>query len=268
MAKPFLEVRNLSCTLSGREILRGITFTLHAGEFVSLLGPNGAGKSTLLKCLMRIHPTATATRIHLNGRSLATFPQKELAQKIAYVPQVQPQPFAFSVRELIQMSRYAHLHPWETLRAEDRRWCDWALERTRLQNFANRSLQTLSGGELQRVWLAAALAQNAEMLLLDESVSQMDYRFQVEMAELLQTLHRQDGKTILLVTHDLNDATRDSEKILALKEGKLLFDESPQTFLEKTKLREVYGVDFSLFPVPKRACPLVFPTFGKNSPRG
>lgn len=268
MSKHFLQVRNLSCVLSGQKILEEITFTIHAGEFVSLVGPNGGGKSTLLKCLMRIHPTTRSSQIFLEGRSLSTLTQKELAQKIAYVPQIQPQPFAFSVRELIQMSRYAHLQPWETLRSEDAQWCDWALERTRLQKFASRSLQTLSGGELQRVWIAAALAQNAEMLLLDESVSQLDYQFQVETAELLQTLHRQDGKTILLVTHDLNDATRDSEKILALRGGKLLFDESPPTFLQEMKLRKVYGVDFSFLPIPERDCPLVFPTFRKIPPRG
>ena len=255
---PILQVRNLTCVRSRKPILRDVSFCIHRGEYISLVGPNGAGKSTLLKCLLRILPVERGTEIQLNGKAAGSFSQKELAQTLAYIPQSLSQTFAFTVRQFVAMGRFAYQKPWAPASAEDEAICREALAKTGLEELAERPMNVLSGGELQRAAIAAALAQQAEMLLLDESLSQLDYRCRQETANLLHQLCT-EGKTILLVSHDLNYAMMDADRILALADGQVRYDGPPEGFLQPDCLTSVYGVPLTLVETPVTKYPVVVP---------
>ncbi|MDO4628274.1 MAG: ABC transporter ATP-binding protein [Planctomycetia bacterium] len=249
-------VTELTCQLDGKIILAKVTFSVKKGDFTAILGPNGAGKSTLLKCLMRILPTESGIAT-LGGKNLSQFSSCELARYVAYVPQAQMQNFPITVRHFIEASRYAYQSPWDALSPADKTACEYAMTVTDLENLADRELRTLSGGELQRVWIAGALAQETEILLLDEAVSQMDYRARKETLSLLRQLNREQGKTILMITHDLNEAVQNANRILALKEGKLIFDGVTADFLTEKQLETVFDTEFVLISDPRLPFPAV-----------
>lgn len=253
-----LTVRELTCVRGGKTILEQIGFTIRKGDFASLVGPNGAGKSTLLKCLMGIFPVESGS-IQLQGTDFFRLTARETARRVAYVPQAQSQNFPFTVQHFVEAARYAHQSPWDAASREDRQLCAQALEETGLKELANRELSTLSGGELQRVWLAGALAQNAELLLLDETTSQMDYRAREETNALLRRLNRERGRTILTVTHDLNEAARNADRILALRNGRLQFDGPTQNFLSANVLEPLYETRFWLIPAEGLRFPVILP---------
>ncbi|MDO4574838.1 MAG: ABC transporter ATP-binding protein [Planctomycetia bacterium] len=251
-----LSVAHLSCTLSRKCILRDVSFRVERGAFAAVVGPNGAGKSTLLRSLLGLAPTSAETEIRLGGEDVTRLSRKERARRVAYVPQAVPQCFAFTVRQFVEMSRYVDVSPWAFLSGEDREICERSMRQTGVAEYAERTLDTLSGGELQRVWLAAAVAQESELLLLDESVSQMDYRFHAETLGLLRDLNHA-GTTVLLVTHDWNDVTLCANQVLVLQDGTLRFDGPPGQFLTPENLEMVYGTPLSLAEVPRRL-PLVY----------
>ena len=255
---PVLAIRDLSCTLSRRAILQGVSFSVEAGEYLSLVGPNGAGKSTLLRCLVRLLAVSEKSEILLAGKRLESLSQREIARRIAYIPQALPQSFAFTVRHFVQMGRYAYQTRWGALTAEDEAICRDAMAQTGIEALENRAVDTLSGGELQCVALAAALAQEAEILMLDETFSQLDYRFRQRFADLLCQLNRA-GKTILLVSHDLNYAAMDAQRILALAEGRVVYDGVPAEFLCAETLQKIYRVPFSLIQTAENSLPVVVP---------
>lgn len=259
--KPLLDFSRLRCICDGKMLLSDVSFTIYRGDFVSLLGPNGAGKSTLLKTILRQMPLTASSRITLEGEDLFRFPPRALARKIAYIPQsqAQVQSFSFTVRYFVETARYAYRSAWELPSSEDKKKCALALSETGLTNFASRDVSTLSGGELQRVWLAGAIAQDAEIFLLDEITSQMDYRSRVETGALLERLNREFGKTILSVTHDINEAAQHAGRILALKEGELVFDGKSAEFLNKQTLKDVYETDFTLLASPELPFPAAIP---------
>ncbi len=263
---PLLDVSRMSCVFDGKAILSEVSFSLRKGDFVSLLGPNGAGKSTLLKGFLHQMPLTAASRILLEGEDLFRIPPRTLARKIAYVPQAQAQVqnFSFTVRYFVETARYAYRSAWELSSTEDKKKCERALAETGLQDFASRDVSTLSGGELQRVWLAGAIAQDADILLLDEITSQMDYRSRVETFRLLERLNQTFGKTILCVTHDINEAAQHAGRILALKDGRLVFDGRSPEFLNTEVLSKIYDTEFTLLHSPDLTFPAAFPTSRKH----
>lgn len=255
-----LELRDVSYRIGNKFILENISFTLKQGEYISILGPNGSGKTTLLKLILRIMPVTSGV-ILLAGQPLDSFSRKSLARHLAYVPQSQPQLFPFTVHHFVCMSRYAYLSPLGMLNADDLLLVKNAIMRTGLTGMEQRTLDTLSGGELQRVWLAASLAQDAETLLLDEPGSQLDYAHQEALSSILADLHRTHGKTLLQITHDINRAVLDSQRILALRSGRILYDGSPQGFMKEDVLRRVYGVSLRLLNDPQTGRSLAVPGF-------
>lgn len=255
---PILEVCDLKCARSGKTILENVSFRIFRGEYVSIPGPNGAGKSTLLKCLTRIFSIDSQSRVFLSGEDAGELSARRLAQKIAYVPQAQTGNFPFTVRQFVESARYSRQSLWDDTRATDSAATEKALAATALNAFADRELSTLSGGELQRVWLAGAIAQETELLLLDEATSQMDYCVREETLELLKRLNRELGKTILAVTHDVNEAARNAGRILALKNGRLYFDGKTVDFLNEETLLGLYETPFFLIRDPRLPRPAVF----------
>lgn len=252
-----LEVAKFSFRLGQKTILEDISFQVRRGEYVSIIGPNGAGKTTLLKCLNGIY-TGGQGVIRWFGRPLGEYKQKELARRISYVPQADGRLPPFTVEEFVLLGRYPYLSPFTTIQPEDREAARQAMEATQVTDLADRLLETLSGGERQKVFLAAAAAQGAEVLLLDEPTTFLDYRCQAEIRQLLRRLNAA-GHTILAITHDVNPAALDSQRILALREGRLVFGGPPGELMQPKTLRNIYGAELVLVPHPSTGQPVIVP---------
>jgi len=255
---PAIEVRSYSFHAGGKAILREVALTVDAGQYVSVIGPNGAGKTTLVKCIDRLLPGGSG-EIRVFGRPLGEYPQKELARRVGYVPQADGRLFPFTVEQFVTMARYPYFSPFASVAQEDRRAVVEALDRTGTAEFAQRQIGTLSGGERQKVFLAAALAQQPDVLLLDEPTTFLDYHHQEEIRRLLLEVNRQLGVTILSVTHDVNHAALESDTVVALREGQVVFDGPPGEVMRPETLSEIYGSRFVLVDHPAAAVPMVVP---------
>ena len=220
------------------------------------MGPNGAGKSTLLKCLMQIYRGGSGELL-VQGRRIDQFGQKELATKISYVPQTVRERLPFSVHEFVCMGRYPYTSPFSPLDTKDLEIADCALDLTGMSSFRHRQMDSLSGGERQKALLAAALAQETEILLLDEPTAFLDPKHEDEIYHLLSKINRQDGKTILIVTHDINHAALMSDHILAMKNGSVTFFGESQAFMQPEVLEALFDKRFLLIPHPKTGTPVV-----------
>lgn len=254
MTRILIEIENLSLSLAGQAILHDISLTVTRGEHLAIVGPNGAGKTTLLKCLIRLlHGGGT---IKLSGRRLGDYSQKELARKIAYVPQLDGQSLPFTVKEFALMGRYPHLSPFSATGPEDQHAVDQALALTGTRPLMDRPLDTLSAGERQKALIAASLAQGASTLLLDEPTAFLDPRHQVEIQRLLQRLNHEYGMTLLTVTHDINAAIAYSTQIIALKQGALVFTGNPTAFADSQVLEAIYQQRFLLAQHPQGGRPI------------
>lgn len=245
-----LEVENFTCLRGGRAVLKDLTFSVRRGEFLGVTGPNGAGKSTLLQCLLRLLP-GHGGALRVAGRPLEKIPQRELARLMAYVPQADARSVSFRVEEFVLLGRYPHWSRFSGITDNDRRAIHDALEVTGTAPFARRPVSSLSGGERQKVFIAAALAQEAPVLLLDEPTTFLDPRHQADVCGLLRRLHRERGATIILVTHDINLAALCADRILALRDGAAAFWGPPAEFLKADVLQKLYGVGFHIFKDPE-----------------
>lgn len=253
-----LEVRNFTLTRGSRTILREISFTVARGESVAIIGPNGAGKTSLLKCLIRILRGGPG-RILVDGRPLERYGQAELARRLAYVPQADGRATPFTVREFVEMARYPHLGPLAPVRPEDERAVLRALEDTAMAPFAERPMDALSGGERQKAYLAAALAQEAEILLLDEPTAFLDPPRQVEILLTLARVREERGTTILFVTHDVNEALTHASSVIALREGAIVFDGPITALAKKATLEGIYAHEFVVGTHPRTGRAVVLP---------
>lgn len=257
LSSTLVEVRGLSVCLGGKPVLRDVSFSIASGEYMVIVGPNGAGKTTLLRCLVRI--LRGAGSIELAGRPLEAYRQRDLARRIAYVPQLGNWAAPYTVEQFVAMGRYPHLSPFSSLSPDDHRAVREALECTRTSEFADRMLDTLSGGERQQVGIAAALAQGAQLLLLDEPTTFLDYRHQAEVLALLREANRRQGVTILAVTHDLNHAALEADRAVALRDGSVAFCGTARDLMQPEVLGGVYATDLLLIAHPDAPLPVVVP---------
>jgi iron complex transport system ATP-binding protein len=255
---PQINVSGISLQRNGKMLLDDVSFSVRQGEYLALIGPNGAGKSTLLKCINRIIAQWTG-EIALENVPIQKIPRKKLSRRIAYVQQSASAMFSFTVRQLVEMGRYPHLKPLMPLSVEDNNVIGEAMEAMNITSLAKRSVETLSGGELQKVLIATALSQQADILLLDEPTTYLDYKHQSEIGKILRTLNQQRGKTIIEVTHDVNRAVLDATHVIALSNGKIVFDGNPQFLMEPTHLRTIYDIDFQMVNHPTLPFKLVVP---------
>lgn len=245
----FLEVKGLSLSLDGTPVLSDLSFSLEKGKCLAVIGPNGAGKSSLLKCLGRLYKNFSGS-VLLENEPLADIPRKALAKRIAWVHQNGADNLPYTVREFAEMSRY----PWQTafggLSSRDCGLVRESLFLAGVEAFAERELKSLSGGERQRALIAAALAQDTDMLFLDEPMSFLDYRHQVETLKLIELINKERGTTILWVTHDINLALHGADELLALKGGRLIWSGARGGFLEGGLLSDVFDIEFVRFGMP------------------
>ncbi|MFH1999230.1 MAG: ABC transporter ATP-binding protein [Planctomycetota bacterium] len=258
MSRAAIEVQNFSYRIRNVPILRNITFEVPENGFLSIVGPNGAGKTTLLKCLNRIY-TGGEGRIRIHGNDLSTYPQKALAQRIAYVPQANGRQLPFTVFEFALLARYPYLSPFSAARKEDRQAVHDALALTDMKSFAERPLNTLSGGEQQKVFITAALAQQAGIMLLDEPTTFLDPLHQADIFRILKRINAEAGATIVMVTHDINSAVLISDRILALRNGQVMCCKNSAELMENGLLSRIYGKEFVFMEHPRTGQKIVAP---------
>ena len=259
MSQAALEIESLSFSIRGSSILRNVSAHIGAGETWSIIGANGAGKSTLLKCLMRIH-TGWSGGVRLFGRDLTSYSQRELARRVAYVPQPGgDQRFPYTVRAFVRMGRYAYSGLFGTTHPDDWGTIDAAMARANVEDFAERTLDTLSGGERQKVFIAAALAQGGDVLLLDEPTAFLDYRHQAEVSKILNEINRVSGATIVTVTHDVNAAILTGGRVLALRNGRVAWDGPTDELACERRLGDIFDATFRFIDDPVTGLRLVAP---------
>lgn len=221
--------------------LQGLTLTVERGGLVGFLGPNGAGKSTLLRLLAGLLRPRGGT-ILFDGRPLGDFSARQRAGRIAFVPQSVHFQFPLTVAEIVEMGRHPHLGRFEPLGAGDRSICERALKLCDAWEFRERSFERLSGGEKQRVLLASALAQTPEALLLDEPTLSLDLAHQILLFEIIQKLHREEGLTVVVATHELNLAGQYLRRLVLMRQGHLEAQGEPKKVLTSRLIQAVHGV--------------------------
>ena len=234
-------VSDLSFAYDGDPVLKGISLKVSAGEIVALVGPNGSGKTTLLKNVSGVLGHEAQRRsVRLGDRSLADLRPREVSRVLAVVEAEIDTYFDFTVREVVELGRIPHLRRFEAFGAPDERAVDRALDITSTSVFAERSLNQLSSGERQRVWLAMALAQEPRIFLLDEPTSHLDLSYQVEILELLRSLAA-DGLCVLFSVHDLNLAALFADRVVLLEGGRVVTVGPPAEALTPERIENVYG---------------------------
>ena len=251
-------VENLSLVIDGKAILQDVSFSLAEGTSLAVIGPNGAGKSTLLKCLLRLLPVDSGN-LTLFGTPLAAHTRRELARLLGYVPQTGTGHVPYTVEEFVLMARYTYLEPFSHFTDTDRDISKKAMEQTEVLAFAQRQMHTLSGGERQKVFIAAALTQQPRIMLLDEATAFLDYRHQVEVLTLIEKLRRDTGVTIIAVTHDLNQGVMAFDTVMALKNGEVAFLGKPEELLCDNRLETIYETPFQFLRDPHSDAVYVFP---------
>ena len=222
--------------------LRSTNLCIAQGDLVGLLGPNGAGKSTLLKLMVGLISPQEG-RVVFEGLPLKDLPVRERARRIAYVPQGLHFTFPMSVMEIVEMGRHPYLGRLKPMGSKDREICERALSLCDALDFKDRSYNELSGGERQRVLLASALAQTPQALLLDEPTLSLDLSHQILLFEIIQKLHREEGLTVVVATHELNLAGRFLDRLVLMQGGKLFADGAPKKVLTPKNIQAVLNVE-------------------------
>ena len=241
-----LTVKNLSTGYNGEDVIHNININAERGESLCLLGPNGCGKTTVLKSIARLIEYRGC--VTLNDTDITTLSRKELAKKIAILGQSSPVFFPYTVYETVSMGRYAWAEGFlKSLSAIDKEIIENILNRLDITGIRGRMIDELSGGQLQRVFLARALVQNPEVILLDEPTNHLDLKYQIELLEFLKSWVKENNKTLISVFHDLNLARRFGDTVLLMNNGITAAYGKVEEALNREKLREVYGIDIHGF---------------------
>jgi len=249
-----IEASGLSIAAGGRRILDNITFRLESGGLYGVIGPNGAGKSTLLAAISGVRRFDEGS-VRLFGRSVASWPRRALARRLAVLQQEPLPRTAFTVREVVLMGRYPYQNWFGGSDGEGEALVERVLETLGLKEHAGRRLDTLSGGERQRVALAKAMAQDPELLLLDEPTTYLDIGYQIHLLDLVREWQRSGGRTVVAVLHDLNLAAQYCDRLLVLREGRLAAEGPPAAVLTPETIRRVFGVEPVVLPHPASGVP-------------
>lgn len=239
-------------------VIKDLSLNIHKGEVVSILGPNGCGKSTLLKTLSRVLKPMKGN-ILIENNPIHSIGTKNLSRKIAMLSQHNEAPAGITVKELVYYGRLPHKKWFETKNKEDETIIDWALTHTGLRDYKDRLVSGLSGGERQRVWLAMALAQKPEVLLLDEPTTYLDISHQLELMELIRSINEKFNMTIIMVLHDLNQASEYSDRLVIMKKGEIKGDGAPCELINEQLLREIYNIQCDIDINPLTSKPRIHP---------
>jgi iron complex transport system ATP-binding protein len=253
-----LRTEKVTLGYDGGAVIKDLTASVPAGRITSVVGPNGCGKSTLLRSLARLMKPRSGA-VYLDGDAIFNLPTREVAKRLGILPQSPEAPEGLTVRELAAQGRYPHQRWFQQWSREDERAVEKALEITGVLHLADRPLDTLSGGQRQRAWISMALAQETGTLLLDEPTTFLDMAHQLEVLQLLSRLNREEGRTILMVLHDLNNASRYSHHMIALSGGGIFAAGPPREVMTPGLLREVFRVEADIVTDPRTGVPLCIP---------
>lgn len=237
-----ITTNNLDIAYEEALIVKALDMNIPQGKITSIIGPNGCGKSTVLKAVGRILKPKNGL-VYLSGEDIRKLSTKEVAKKMAILPQTPTAPSGLTVSELVAYGRFPHQKGFGKLTPQDKKIVQWALSVTKLLEFEHREVDTLSGGQRQRVWIAMALAQQTDMILLDEPTTYLDLAHQLEVLTLLFDLNRKQGCTIAMVLHDLNLAARFSDYMIAIRSGKIISHGKPEEVMRPEVLKEAFSID-------------------------
>jgi len=257
-----LETRQLRLGYGDTIIIPALNLTLPRGQITVLIGSNGCGKSTLLRAMARLlRPLGGA--VLLDGAPLAGRSTKSIARDLAILPQTPSAPEGLTVLQLVRQGRFPHQNWLRQWSAEDEQIVRDALEATSLTAFADHPVDALSGGQRQRAWIAMTLAQGTGTLLLDEPTTYLDLTHQIEVLDILFELNEREGRTIVMVLHDLNLACRYAHHLVALKDGQLYAVGTPEQVVTEQMVQDVYGLQSRIVPDPITGTPMCIP-YGKS----
>ncbi|EOC0058150.1 iron-enterobactin ABC transporter ATP-binding protein [Cronobacter turicensis] len=236
----------------------GLNVAIPDGKFTAIIGPNGCGKSTLLRTLSRLMKPLGG-QVRLDGEAIQHFATKEVARRIGLLAQNASAPGDITVQELVARGRYPHQPLFTRWRDEDERAVQNAMDATGVTTLADQSVDTLSGGQRQRAWIAMVLAQETSILLLDEPTTWLDISHQIDLLELLSALNREQGYTLAAVLHDLNQACRYANHLIALRDGKIIAEGAPSEIVDAALIEAIYGLRCMIIEDPVAGTPLVVP---------
>lgn len=241
-----LEVKNLYCGYNGEDVVKNVNFKVNRGENICIVGPNGCGKSTLLKAISNL--ITFKGRVLLDGNDTKLLKRKDLAIKVALMTQSSNILFPYSIYDTVALGRYAHLNGvFSRLNKNDEEIINSSLDKVGLLDIKDKLISELSGGQLQRVFLARAFAQDPDVILLDEPTNHLDLRYQIEMLDYLKIWARENNKIVVAVLHDLNLVQNFGDKVLMLKDGVIKNNGNTREVLNGSDLEEVYGIDIKAF---------------------
>lgn len=258
-----LLTQNLSLAYEGKSVIRDLSLAIPSGKITALVGANGCGKSTLLKGLARLLKPAQGA-VYLDGKSVAQCSTKWVAQQVGLLPQSPTAPEGLTVRDLVAQGRYPYQNWMQQWSSQDERYVQQALEITDLVELADRPLDTLSGGQRQRAWIAMTLAQNTQILLLDEPTTFLDLAHQIEVLDLLHDLNQHQGRTIVMVLHDLNHACRYADYLIAMKAGQIFAAGVPREVMTVDTIQAVFNLQCQIYPDPITGTPMCVPMSAKT----
>ncbi|SIS47996.1 ABC transporter ATP-binding protein [Salimicrobium flavidum] len=252
-----MHIDHLDVGYDDKKIIENMNVDIPSGQITTIIGANGCGKSTLLKTIARILPKQGGA-VTLDGKNISKYPTRDLAKRMAILPQAPDGAPGLTVGELVSYGRFPHQKGFGKLSKKDHDMIDWALEMTGVFTYKYDSIDALSGGQRQRVWIAMALAQETETILLDEPTTYLDMAHQLEVLELLERLNREEGRTIVMVLHDINQAARFADNIIALKDGKVVKAGNAHFVIQSETLREVFNIEADVMPEPRTGKPICF----------
>nr|MCW2728235.1 cobalamin/Fe(3+)-siderophore transporter ATP-binding protein [Aeromicrobium sp.] len=261
-----LRAENLTLGYSDTDIVTDLDVQIPDGRITVIVGANACGKSTLLRGLARLL-TPRGGQVVLDGKSVQDMRSIDVAKVLGLLPQSPVAPDGITVGDLVGRGRYPHQGWFRRWSDDDDRAVEAALEATGTTELADRNISELSGGQRQRVWVAMALAQDTDLLLLDEPTTFLDINHQVELLDLLTDLNRASGKTIVIVLHDLNLACRYADHIIAMKKGAILAEGAPKDVITAAVVTEVFGLACEVVPDPVSDTPMIVPRGRHHAPQ-
>jgi len=261
-----LKARDLRLAYGDNVVVDGLDLDVFDGTVTAVIGPNGCGKSTLLRALGRLMPTKRG-HVLLDGKRIDKLPTREVAKILGVLPQAPIAPEGLTVADLIARGRHPHQAWYRQWSSDDEAAVAEALGWTGLTELAERTVDELSGGQRQRAWISMALAQGTDLLLLDEPTTFLDLAHQVDVLDLVERLHTEAGRTVVMVLHDLNMAARYAQRLIAMRAGKIVAAGTPTEVLTEPLLREVFELDAQVLTDPVAGTPLVVPVGRRNRRR-
>ncbi|MEG2246893.1 MAG: ABC transporter ATP-binding protein [Peptostreptococcaceae bacterium] len=250
-----ITTKDLNISYGNIDIVKNLNLEIPKGKITTIIGANGCGKSTILKTLGRII-TPKSGNIYINGKDLYKEKPTEIAKNMAILPQNPQAPSGLTVEELIAYGRFPHQKGFGKTNKEDKDIVAWAMEVTGISEFKDRNIDDLSGGQRQRAWIAMALAQETDILLLDEPTTYLDLAHQLEILSLLYDLNKNQGRTIVMVIHELNNASRFADHMIGIKKGSIVCEGKAESVMTKENLREIFNIDAEIVKDPRTKKPV------------